>query len=219
MLLFLLACEHQYLVIPGAEVATGDLPVVVGDQAPPTWTLTRGDLDMEVGDTVTLSFPVPPPEQYTFEVTEILITVWITATLRTTEYWVYEIQEEERAAGKVELQVITLPKAPTTQECSAWRLGHRVCYGPVDEGMESTSFLYTDGSTGSLGVGVPTTLEPLVEPESQTESCTETLESCCATVDGMKPLACYVYTECGCPSGTGDLGIDGTGYRACDCPD
>jgi hypothetical protein len=221
LVLLLAGCQHQYLAIPGATpMATDEVGLDTTDVTIPTYTVSAGDFPDQLDESVTLDIPIDGT--WSFEVTEIVFGVWITETLSYAEYWVYEIQEEERTAGVVQLVIMLVSKPPSAQTCSRWHVGTKVCYGRVDEGIAWTSFfLADDGGTSSYGAEVPITLAPLTEVEDTgiVGECPETFDSCCATVNGMKPLECYVDPACACPSGTTDIGLHPNGYEACDCPD
>ncbi len=217
-LAFLLAaCQHQYLAIPGATpVPVGDVGLDTTDEASPSWTLSQGEIPDEVDESVTIDIPLDGA--WSFEVTEIVFTVWQTATLSYAEYWVYEIQEEERAAGVVKLTIQILSAPPSEQACSRWHVGTRTCFGRVDEGITTTSFfLSDDAGTASLGAEVPITLAPLDAAAGGPGECL-TFEECCSDVPGYDVLACPVEASCGCPAGTTDDGVKTDGFRQCLCP-
>jgi hypothetical protein len=159
-------------------------------------------------------------------VTEIVFTVWITATLSYAEYWVYEIQPEEWEEGHVDLEVMITERKPSSQICSPWHLGTRVCYGPVRRGIETSSFFLSsgDGGESSLGVVVPISLEPVTTDWDPGSGLCQSYEDCCGCTwdpglgTNICPIECYEEPSCGCPSGTSERGAGPNGTVACECP-
>ncbi|MDP2315304.1 MAG: hypothetical protein Q8P41_20570 [Pseudomonadota bacterium] len=218
LFLLLAACQHQYLAIPGATpVPVDEVDLSPTDPTSPTWTISAGELPDELDESVTIDIPLDGA--WSFEVTEIVFTVWQTATLSYAEYWVYEIQESERAAGVVSVIIQVLSSPPSEQACSRWHVGTRVCFGRVDEGIATTSFFLTDDDgTGSLGGEVPITLAPLDDVGGGDPGECLTFDECCADVPGYDVLACPVEASCDCPAGTVDDGVKTDGFRQCLCP-
>lgn len=219
-IVLLAACQHQYLAIPGATpLPVDEVGLDPTEVAEPSYTVSAGDFPDALDESVTIDIPIQ--DVWSFDVTEVVFTVWITETLSYAEYWVYEIQEEERAAGLVQLEIMVTSKPPSEQKCSRWHVGTRVCYGIVDLGITTTSvFVAGEDGTSSPGAEVPITLAATESLEDTgTGECPETFESCCATVNGMQPIECYIDPACPCPGGTTDLGLHPNGYETCDCPD
>lgn len=225
-LLTLLACETQYLAIPGARPLVGEVQNVAVEAAP-TFTIPDGaTLPAAVGESVTLDVPID--ESWPFTPNEIVFTVWITETLSYAEYWVYEIQPEERAAGHALIEIILTTRRLEPERCSPWHVGTRVCFGPVRYGIETMGMFLTtgDGGPASLGVEVPVTLAPLETYDDGTDpggQC-QTYENCCGCIPdpnlgtNICPLECYEVPSCGCPSGSTPRGEGPQGTIACECP-
>lgn len=222
-ILLLLACEHQYLAIPGAQPVTGYVVAPNEATAPPTWEVS-GELPDEVGESATINVGLDPT--WPFSTTEIVVTVWVTATVSYAEYWVYELSDEEREAGEAAIEVMLADSPPSQEVCQgSGTRNNRTCFGPVDEGIESTGWHASTGNGGdaSTGAPIPIMLDPLTPPDDGGGQC-DTFESCCGCTwdsglgTNICPVECYVVAACDCPSGSNDRGDGPEGTRACECP-
>jgi hypothetical protein len=216
----LVGCQHQYLAIPGATpVLNDDLDLHSTDQVFPAWTIADGDVPDQVDESVTID--VPLDGAWSFEVTDLVFTVWLAETVSYGEYWVYELQEEERAAGVATITIQILSRKPTKEACSKWHVGTKVCFGRVDQGITTTSFFLTDlDGNGSYGAEVPITLPPLRDGGDAPGECLDVDfgTPCCTASGGIRPTECRLDPSCGCPSGTVDVGTDERGFLVCECP-
>jgi hypothetical protein len=221
--LLLLSCQRQYLAIPGATPMDG-YDLNVSTQVAPGWSIVEGAIPDEVDESFTLDIPLDA--SWSFELTEVVFTVWITETLSYVEYWVYEIQPEEREEGHAYIEVMLTRRPPSPEICSPWHVGTRVCYAGVRQGIHTTSFFLSsgDGGDSSLGTEVPISLEPLTAGWGSAAAQCQTFEDCCGCTwdpglgTNICPIECYEAPECGCPTGTSDRGDGPSGTITCECP-
>lgn len=215
--LLLFSCQHQYLAIPGAEPVT-DYHINVNEAAPaPAWSVSAGDLPGAADESATITLQLDPT--WPFSVEEIVVTVWITATLSYAEYWVYELSDEEKEAGEVDMEVMLTSTPPGEEICSRSVSRSRTCYGPVDEGIVTTGWLAStgDGGDASMGAPIPISLPPLQAHTGGHDACDDVdVDALCAGQPEGGNFS--IEPPCECPDGTTWIGTSPEGWATCLCP-
>lgn len=211
--------EHQYLGIPGAVLVAGS-PNYTYDQAyqgatPPMVTVTEGDGTLVPGEHLTLRVDFSAIAE--LEVTELVVLDLEGASLYHS-HWRLDLTDEELAQGFAEVEVHALAEEPAMEWCARdYRGVPSTCYQRADEGETGVGLVAAGGDMTSAPVVVPITLAPLAG--SEPDACLGfTAADCCSGGGGVSVLQCSWPPECACPSGTGEAGFDGAGYRLCDCP-
>lgn len=214
--LLLVGCQHQYLAIDGATPVTDYDVIVVDGLAPPAWSVTGGELPAAVGDSATLTVQLDP--SWPFPAQEIVVTVLVTSTLTYAERWVYELTDEERQAGLAEIDVMLTSTPPSEELCPRSVVINRTCYGPVDEGIESTGWLASNGEgVASPGAEIPISLAPLRPVGDDPDACDDVdVASLCAG----QPVGgnFSIQPPCDCPPTTTRIGTSPEGWATCGCP-
>ncbi len=221
---WLVACEHQYVAIPGAEVVEGTYNYAytqtqVGAAAP-TFVVVEGAPALSLGESVTVLVDF----SLVVEV-EVDMIVFLGLDAGDTEFgdhWQWPLVDEEIAQGFAEVEISALEEPPTQEWCQRDYRGNGVCYQEADEGVTGLGVAAAGGDEASTYGVFDLLIEPMVEPTSDTgssDSCASfTADDCCGGSAGISVVQCNIDPVCGCPAGTADLGSAGDGTRICDCP-
>lgn len=224
ILLFLSACEHQYIAVPGARVLDGTPQYyytnVWAGVVLPTYTVPEGSLDLTVDSSVTVEFDVSAA--FEFEITEIVLFGLEDSGSEFGDHWLYELSEEEVASKKALVTIQAVSERPTKEQCTPKHLGTWTCFQVADDGVQGIGF----AAAGTDSVSIPNTL-PLTLPSRYPSSPSDdsggacsgyTAADCCTGSAGIEVVECAWDPSCACPDGTTDIGYFGDGLRRCACP-
>jgi hypothetical protein len=214
MFLLLSACgAGQYIAIPGAWVDTEDvLDSTSATTQAPTVTVVEGSSDLTLGESVTLNISF-------VAVTEIVIDQVTIFIAPLPDLWIYELSEDEVAAGSVDIEIQAVESEPPASSCEMnTKYGQNGwCAEPAASGTTEAVVWAQNEETNSTGTPFALTLPALDSGTS--DACTSfTLDDCCGGSTGISAVSCAIDPACGCPDGTGGGDIGGDGYRQCTCP-
>jgi hypothetical protein len=200
----------QYLAIQGAWVDSEDLleTTTNGTAQVPVVTVTQGSSNLVLGESVTVNVDFSSITE--IEVADI--TIVVVPVLAT---WVYELSDEEVAAGNVDLEISALESEPTDPSCEVnTRFGQNGwCAEPAESGVTEAVLWAQNKETNSMGVEFPLTLAALGDTGS--DACESfTYDDCCSS---SETLLCAIDPICQCPEGTEPGEVGGDGLPRCMC--
>lgn len=211
LLTLLAACgAGQYVAIPGAWVDTDDaVNATQGTDQSPSLVITQGSSDLAIGQSVVYNV--------TFSsVTEITVEQLAFFIAPIPDVWIYELTEEQIAAGSVDIEIQATDTKPTEPSCTVeTRYGqHGWCASPAESGATEAVAWAQNDTTTSRGTPFPLTLAPV--DEGTPDACSAFTAADCCPGGGI--YSCAIDPSCKCPDGTGDGGIGGDGNQMCTCP-
>jgi hypothetical protein len=212
------ACEHQYLVIPAAEVVPGTIQYSYEGYfeggAAPTWTVVEGSPTLAPGDRAVVRVDFSAVIEV--DVTEIVFLGLDTGDTEFGSHWRMDLTDEELAQGWADVELAAVAGGPPREWCQRDYRGIGTCYQEADQGVTGLGVVAAAGDTTTQPGIIPLDLDPLRPSD---DACADfDLADCCGGGDGYSVVACYVVPPCGCPQGTTDYGTQGDGTTMCMCP-